>query len=608
MHLRPVDALALRVRSPLRVFVQPEWQAAMATDFARYRAAGDDEFLARIKSDFRNFLFLTWAHLGLPEPTPVQYDIALWLQHGPKRSITEAFRGVGKSWITSAFVCWLLLRNPDDKVLVVSASKVRADDFSTFTRRLIHELPILQHLKPLEGQRDANVAFDVGPARAAHAPSVKSLGITSQLTGSRADWIIPDDIEVPNNSSTQLMRDKLAEQVKEFDAILSPKAGSAIRFLGTPQCEMSVYNVLSERGYTIRVWPAEVLTKIDTYKGRLAPSVLDTLARGVAGGTPIEPTRFSSQDLLERKASYGRSGYALQFMLDTTVSDANRYPLKLADFIVFPLASRLVPVQFAWGSGPEQVATDLQPVGLAGDRWHRPLFYSEKEFADVTDVCLAIDPSGRGVNETAYAVVGWRDGWLFLFDAGGFREGYTEATLKALALVALRWKVNSVYVESNFGDGMFTKLFEPVLHAVHRVVIEEDRSSVQKEKRVVDTLEPLLNQHRLVVSHELVLRDARSAEDPRYQLFYQLTRITRDKGALAFDDRIDVLAMGVARFASRLGLDASKAAERHRDRMLEEEVRKWQEAHGQAAGARRPTAIDNIVGVPGDTWIPELRL
>ena len=85
--------------------------------------------------DFRNYLFLCWKHLNLPDPTPVQYDIADYLQNCPKRAVIEAFRGVGKSYITSAYVTWRLLKDPETKVLVVSASKIRADDFSTFTQR-----------------------------------------------------------------------------------------------------------------------------------------------------------------------------------------------------------------------------------------------------------------------------------------------------------------------------------------------------------------------------------------------------------------------------------------------------------------------------------------
>ena len=86
---------------------------------------------------------MCWKHLKLPEPTKIQYDIANFIQSGDQRSIVEAFRGVGKSWITSAYVCHQLLLNPQINILVVSASKSRADDFSTFTLRLINEMPIL---------------------------------------------------------------------------------------------------------------------------------------------------------------------------------------------------------------------------------------------------------------------------------------------------------------------------------------------------------------------------------------------------------------------------------------------------------------------------------
>ena len=109
----------------------------------------------------------------------IQYDIANFLQDGPKRLVIEAFRGVGKSWITSAFVCHQLLLDPQKNILVVSASKSRSDDFSTFTQRLIGEMEILEHLQPGPNQRSSKISFDVGPALASHAPSVKSLGVTS---------------------------------------------------------------------------------------------------------------------------------------------------------------------------------------------------------------------------------------------------------------------------------------------------------------------------------------------------------------------------------------------------------------------------------------------
>jgi hypothetical protein len=210
-------------------------------------------------ADFRNFLYMVWKHLRLPDPTPVQYEIADFLQSPLKRKGIEAFRGVGKSWITSTYVLWKLKRDPEAKFLIVSASKIRADDFSTFTLRLIKDIQFLNNLipDPKKGHRESKISFDVGPSRPAHAPSVKSVGIYGQLSGSRATDIIADDVEVTNNAATQDMREKLVHAVAEFEAILVPdQPDVGITFLGTPQTEESIYNKLPGKGYEFRIWPA----------------------------------------------------------------------------------------------------------------------------------------------------------------------------------------------------------------------------------------------------------------------------------------------------------------------------------------------------------------
>ncbi|OJX53907.1 MAG: DNA maturase B [Devosia sp. 66-22] len=521
-----------------------------------------------IAADFRNFLWLVWQHLNLPEPTPVQYDIARYLQKGPKRCVIEAFRGVGKSWVTSAFVCWLLYRNPQLNIMVVSAAKDRADAFSTFTKRLIHEMPELQHLRPRPGQRDSNIAFDVGPAGASQSPSVKSVGITGQLTGSRADVIIADDVESLNNAMTVTMRDLLAERIKEFDAVLKP--GGRVIYLGTPQTEMSIYNRLPERGYEIRIWPARVPENPDKYHGRLAPFVVDMIVRGAQARDPVDPLRFHDLDLIEREASYGRSGFALQFMLDTSLSDADRYPLKFRDLIVTSVDPRMAPSKLVWCNDPDRMYLDLPMVGLNGDRFFRAM-WAAKEMEEFTGAVMVIDPSGRGRDETAYAVVKSLNGFLYCTASGGFVDGYTEATLKALSVVAAREKVNHVIVEANFGDGMFTQLLKPVMNRVHPVTIEEVKHSVQKERRICDTLEPIMNQHRLVISEAVIKADA-ACEEPTRQLMYQLARITRDKGALGHDDRLDALAMAVGYWAESMARDTDKAHEEHLEKLRDEEL------------------------------------
>ena len=527
--------------------------------------------------NFKNFLYLCWKFLNLPEPTPIQYDIADYLQSNERRLVIEAFRGVGKSWITSAFVCHQLLLNPQRNILVVSASKNRADDFSTFTQRLINEMPILQHLIPRDDQRHSKISFDVAPALASHAPSVKSMGITGQLTGSRADLIIADDVESANNSQTQLMRDRLSETVKEFDAIIKPDVGRII-FLGTPQTEMSLYNTLEERGFKTKIWTALYPTKEQTigYGSKLSKIISNITDKE---GKPTDPQRFDDVDLLERLSSYGRSGFNLQFMLDTTMSDSNRYPLKLNDLIVASGCTTWdkAPAQIQWASGTQQlkgVDPEIPNVGLKGDYYVAPLHLSD-EYAPFEGVAMSIDPAGRGEDKTAYAVLKMLHGVLYLTDIGALDGGYSDSTLEELSSIAKRNKVNNVVIESNFGDGMATALLKPVMAKIHPCQIEEVRHNIQKEKRIIDTLEPIMNGHRLVVDENTIKEDFKL--EPNHQLFRQLTRITRDRGALRHDDQIDALAIAANYWVERMDRDQTLSYQQHKDELINKDLEKFME-------------------------------
>lgn len=528
--------------------------------------------------DFRNFVYHIWQQLGLPEPTAVQYDIAAYLQHGPRRRVIEAFRGIGKSWITAAYVCWLLWRDPQHKILVVSASKDRADAFSIFTKRLIETIPELAHLKPRGDQRNSNLAFDVGPARPDQSPSVKSVGITGQLTGSRADTIVADDVEVVKNSATVAQREKLGELIKEFDAILKPLPHAEIVYLGTPQTEESIYNQLPARGYEIRIWPARYpkdQKHYQQYAGRLAPMIAEAFERNPAiAWTPVEPTRFHEEDLMQREASYGRSGFMLQFMLDTTLSDAERYPLKLSDLIVMDVDREAAPIRVMWASGREQIVEDIPVVGFTGDRLYRPMYVS-KDVEEFTGTLLTIDPSGRGGDESGYTVTKLLRGMVYLRRAGGIKGGYSDEALEQLAHIARAEKVKTIVVESNFGDGMFTKLLEPVLRRIYPCAVEEVHSVGQKERRIIDVLEPVLNQHRLVVDAALLRADQK--DEVKYQLFHQLTRITRDRGSLRHDDRLDALAMAVAYWTEYLDRDVTSEEDKRMEELLDQQYRDFEE-------------------------------
>ncbi|CUR50719.1 hypothetical protein SHL_00029 [Pseudomonas phage shl2] len=555
--------------------------------------------LDKIKRSFVLFLFVLWRALNLPKPTKCQIDMAAKLSRGDERRfILQAFRGIGKSFITCAFVVWKLWNNPDLKFMIVSASKERADANSIFIKRIIDLLPFLHELKPRTGQRDSALAFDVGLAKPDHSPSVKSVGITGQLTGSRADILIADDVEVPNNSGTQAARDHLGELVKEFDAILKP--GGTIIYLGTPQTEMTLYRELEGRGYVTTIWPARYpkdQADRDSYGPRLAPMLAKELDNGEADfWEPTDPIRFDDKDLRERELSYGKGGFALQFMLNPNLSDMEKYPLKLRDFIVGTFALDKGPTVLTWLPNSANECKGVPLVGLKGDRFHKYESVGQA-MAMYAQKILVIDPSGRGKDETGYAVLYQLNGYIFLMDAGGFRGGYEDTTLQALANIAKIYKVNEVVIEGNFGDGMYLKLFAPVLTATFPCAITEVKSKGQKEMRICDVLEPVLGSHRLVIQESLIDKDYRTAFnndgtlDTSYSLLYQLTRITRERGSLAHDDRLDALAIGVQFFTDAMEKD-SKVGEQE---MLSE----FLEAHLEDAmsgydSARKLAISDSI--------------
>ncbi|WP_412058361.1 phage terminase large subunit [Bartonella sp. DGB2] len=551
------------------------------------------------KEDFRVFLFFVWKHLNLPPPTRSQYILAEWLANGSNRLVIQAFRGVGKSFVAAAYVCWRLLNDPQIKIMVVSASKSRSDDFSSFVLKLINQMPLLRHLRPRDGQRSSKISFDVAPATADQSSSVKSVGMTGQLTGSRADLIIADDIEVTGNSATQMMRDKLKELVKEFAAVLKPLETSKIIYLGTPQTEQSIYNALPERGYEIRILPARYPTEKQQmrYGAKLAEHLVQDLVKNPKLVNQPVCKRFGSHILLEKEAEYGRAGFALQFMLDTSLADADKYPLKLRDLIVMDTDPKLAPVELAWGNDPSLCLSEVPTVGFDGDRLYRPFMVSKEHWQPYTGSIMAIDPSGRGEDETTYAIVSMLNGRLFLLDAGGDRLGYEEVVLERLAHKAKQYSVKEIIIEPNFGDGMFNKLLTPVMQRIYPCRIKDSVRSVgQKERRIVDTLEPVMNGHRLVVDRSLIERDFKSTQTyaieqrNRYQLFYQMTRITRDRGSLMKDDRLDALAIAVHYWTDAMGRDTQKAAEQSRQKIIEEHIRKMR-AFTPFGKTKRPTLV-----------------
>ena len=527
-----------------------------------------------LKADFKLFVRHVWKYvLFLPAPTWVQLDIAEFLATGPNRRFIQAFRGIGKSFLTCAYVVWKLWNDPQLKILIVSANEDGATKNATLIKQIIDSPAgddLWADLRSRREQRSSTLAFDVGLALPDKQPSVSVVGINGQLPGNRADILIPDDIENDKNSGTEALREQLRHKTTEFSKILKKTDDAEIIYLGTPQCEETTYGGLAERGYTTRIWPARypLAAKVASYGGALAPKLLENLSRdpslctpvgSTLGGAPVEPGWFSETVLQKDELDGRAASFLLQMMLDTSLSDAERYPLKVRDFIVMDVNEKLAPVQVAWASSPDQVINDssLPNYGFGGDRFHRPMFVSKDAFEPFTGAVLHIDPSGTGKDETAYCVTKFLKGMVYIRRWGGLTDGYSPETLEKLATIAAEEQVNEVVVESNFGDGMFERLLEPVLRRKHPCKVTSMKVTGQKERRILDVLEPALKQHRLVLDTAVARADL-ARERVRSGL-YQLTHLTDARGSLKHDDQIDVLAQAVSHWTVYMNADITRA-------------------------------------------------
>ena len=518
-------------------------------------------------------------------PTKQQVSILEYMENGPERQIITGFRGVAKSTMAAFYALWRLSLDPfTEKVLIVGATADKAIEVSQYLLRCIRDIDILQPLQPLIDGRSSVNAFDVGPSIVDQSPSVRAVGILSpSLTGKRCTCAIVDDCEVLSNSITVLKQERLAAAVTELEAIIKPKVEKElprkILYLGTPHLESSLYlRLRRERNYAARMWPARYpdpnSEDWDSYEGCLAPGIAAEVECDPSlVGEPTDPERFGHDELLKREMAMTRSSVQLQFQLNCRLSTLERYPLRLGDLIVCDLDGKALPEVITWASGPDQRIQDLVCTGLGADRYfHRPMVQQGWVSSDETWRCvMAIDPAGRGgarSDELAYAVMAELNGNLFLLEAGGSVLGYAEEVLKMLAMRAKRWNVSQIVAEKNFGAGLFEAVLSPVMNKIHPCGIESVSVSMQKERRICQVLGPVIQQHKLVVSSELIRKDYLEAERStegghERSLLFQMSRITEERNALSKDDRIDALALAVQFFSEAAAHDQQlKASER----------------------------------------------
>ena len=207
-----------------------------------------------------------------------------------------------------------------------------------------------------------------------------------------------------------------------------------------------------------------------------------------------------------------------------------------------------------------------------------------------TETICSIDPSGRGTDETAAAYISQRNGFLHLHEMRAYRDGYSDNTLLDILRGCKKYGVNKLLIETNFGDGIVSELFRKhIIQTKQSLDIEEVRANVRKEDRIIDALEPVLNQHRLIIDRAVVDWDFKSNPDTPpeerllYMLFYQMSRMCREKGAVKHDDRLDCLAQGVKYYTDAMAISANEQMILHKREDWNDMLEAWADDPESAA-------------------------
>jgi len=235
---------------------------------------------------------------------PLHRRMARWLQaraaDGDRHLLLMAFRGCGKSTLVGLYCAWLLARRPDTRILVLAADHALATKMVSSVRRIIERHPLCAHLKETVPESWAADRFSVKREGALRDPSMLAAGIEGNITGSRADVVIGDDVEVAGNCDTPQKRAALRERLREAEFVLVP--GGRLLLVGTPHTAETLYDA---SGFAAG------------YRALRIP-LLD------AAGRSVWPERFPDTHVADLRRHVGPLAFRRQMQLEAVAQQAAR--------------------------------------------------------------------------------------------------------------------------------------------------------------------------------------------------------------------------------------------------------------------------------------------
>jgi len=543
----------------------PEGQIDYFTSVEWGKVYEDDKYFsdAMLEDHFIVFYTHTFAHLGLPRPTKAQYEIALFTMNrdNPHRLIM-AMRGLSKSLTSQIYVVWRLLNDPNEHILVMSAGKTRAGNYSQFVQKLIKLMPITKHMTPRHNmERTSGESFDVAGSTPSDSPSVYAVGAKTQIAGFRASLIIYDDIETAQSVESAPLSEAIDAYAMEAQNLLMSGKDESI-VLCTPHSMSSIYiDWIDTKGFVPFIIPAYYPEDDANYFGGLAPYIKERIANNPEYIGQAVDDRLDNNFLMSKKMRIGKSKFKLQYMLDVSDSDDLRYPLKLSDFIVDDVDNDVAPLKTMYSSMPENIISQKHN-GFAKDKMYKPSHRTD-QMGEYDYRIMSIDTAGKGKDEIGISILYHLNTKVFVKKVTGMQGGYDDDVMVNIANMCLAYRVQTIVVEDNYGDGAFRKMLEPFILSISPdTEVEGIKVSGQKEVRIIETLEPMLNQHRLIIDKQ-TLDDDLNAEARNYSFTHQLSHITKERESIKHDDRLDSLANGITFLFDKISDDEERGMQLH---------------------------------------------
>ncbi|PCI99300.1 MAG: hypothetical protein COB14_06460 [Alphaproteobacteria bacterium] len=436
--------------------------------------------------------------------------IAHWLESrwksGDRSLLLMAFRSAGKSTLVGLFCAWLIYRDPNLRILVLAADFTLAKKMVRNVKRIIERHPLTTHLKPARADQWASDRFTVQRALELRDPSMMAKGVHSNITGSRADIVICDDVEVPNTCDSAEKRENLRERLAEISYVLT--VGGTQLYVGTPHHYFSIYADIPRKE------TGEELVFLDGFK-RLSLPILDE------EGNSVWPERYSAADIAQIKRSAGPNKFDSQMMLEA---------VNLMD-------GRLNPDLLHYYDAPLEYAKEINALYLGQHKmvgascWWDPAFGHKNGDNSVLAVVFGDEGGNFYLHHVEYITLDEHD-----------ETNEAEQQVNIIAKIAKEFYVPAIAIEIN-GIGRFLpNILRRALKKVYSPCsVREISNTKSKDIRILEGFDAIMASGRLYV-HENVTKTP----------FIMEMREWRPGKSKGHDDGLDAVAGALSMQPDRL--------------------------------------------------------